>query len=859
MITARDIARSFGVSVLIGIVVAVGLGTLAVWVAAGQVLSAQQVRLDAQRSEVLRGRLLAEIALRQEALHGAGLAAMVTGDPELSPVQLAGAIARSQPLRNSQGVMLSLDLGDGRPAQSLSSARMNAAMKADLAEAISQAQADIDAPSSLVISSARAGGRLLMTTRAELPGGGAIVAAAAFPLTSLLPANAGTGVSLHPSSDSSAISGHEPLPGTGIALKIAPDTAAAVADRGLLTLIAGALLLPAIAIAFLAFLRNGRRLSAAVDLAKTRYQRLSRRQAQRGDRLALVSEHAKDSMALIDAEGVITWTNPAFQTLSGHDSGSLNGQDCRDILDRQELNESGMHRLDLALQSGLGTRLDMMNRASDGRTFWTEFDLIPIPHDASHGEGKPTFLTVERNITERKHTAERLRQAHDAIAYRAMHDSLTDLPNRQYLIDQLSQMLRDCHERGEEVAVLHVDIDRFKEVNDSYGHGAGDKVLQHVSRMMRRSLRHGDFIARVGGDEFVIVAPVDPKATEAERFGERILDAIASPLKIDDAECRVIANVGIAMSGDGPVTAGQLIMDTDIALYEAKKSGPGAVSVFRPAMGKAYSDRQQTLADLKIAVEERQFEPFYMPQIDLADGSLVGFELLARWYHPTRGLQAPAKFVDLAGEAGLIAQIDAMVLEKGLQGLKEMRAEGFDVPRLSINASSRTLCDENFVDWLQFLLDAQNLTPDDLAVEILEETMITDPTDIAARNVQHLNREGFEVELDDFGTGYAAMSNLAMLQLTAVKLDRSLIAPLPDGASESIVRAIISLGRELGLRVIAEGVESAEQTSILKRLRCDVIQGFGIGRPMSLSAAKAWCEETAEDRAPSLMLRQGAI
>ncbi|MEM9500189.1 MAG: sensor domain-containing diguanylate cyclase, partial [Pseudomonadota bacterium] len=245
---------------------------------------------------------------------------------------------------------------------------------------------------------------------------------------------------------------------------------------------------------------------AAAELTRTRHLAARDRQSTRAGRMALASEHSNDSLALMDKSGRIAWTNPAFRKLSGHAKLDLLGRDCRDILDRAPLNAGEAVALNAAIENGIAYRAELLNRGADGTTFWTEFDLIPLSSSRDTDADGLTFLTVERDITQRKKDAERLRQANDAVAYRAMHDSLTDLPNRQYLGDHLSAALKNVSGEGGQLGVLHVDLDHFKEINDTMGHAAGDQILQHVARMMRRSLKRSDFVSRVGGDEFIIVA-----------------------------------------------------------------------------------------------------------------------------------------------------------------------------------------------------------------------------------------------------------------------------------------------------------------------------------------------------------------
>ena len=553
-------------------------------------------------------------------------------------------------------------------------------------------------------------------------------------------------------------------------------------------------------------------------------------------KLALVAENANDSIAIVDGDGVIEWVNKAFASRCGHARRVLVGAEVSSILDRGARNPDAIPLLVDAIGDGLPLRLDLENARRDGSPFWTELDLVPV----GDSDGALRFITIEHDVTERKLDSERLRRANAAVAYRAQHDSLTDLPNRQYLAEHLPDALVEAARTSGRLAVMHLDLDRFKEVNDTLGHAAGDAVLRTVADRVKTLLRPDDFLARIGGDEFILIAPLARGADEARRIGESVISRINEPITFEEKEINVGASVGVALSSDECEDPGQLIINADIALYESKNSGRGSLRIFRSSMGVAYVQRQRLLTELKAAASDRVFEPFYQPQIRLSDNSLVGFELLARWPHPDEGLLAPSRFIEIANDAGLMSEIDTIVLERGLEGLAALRAHGHHVPRVSVNASARSLRSNGYAEWVQFLLDDKNLSPSDLAIEVLEETLITDGGDQAAKTIRRLDAAGFHVELDDFGSGYAAMSNLASMQLSSVKIDRTLVSPLPDKASEAIVRAIVALCHDLGLTVIGEGVETRAHAEILRRLGCDAIQGYAVARPMSWEQANTW-------------------
>ena len=425
------------------------------------------------------------------------------------------------------------------------------------------------------------------------------------------------------------------------------------------------------------------------------------------------------------------------------------------------------------------------------------------------------------------------------LEHRASHDALTELLDRQAAAEYGERSLAVAKKYGDNIALVMVDLDRFKEVNDSYGHAAGDHVLKEVGNRLRSLVRKGDKVARMGGDEFLIIVQSGHQDA-LHKLGRRIVAQVAEPIKFESICCRIGASVGIAISSQSSNDMNELLASADMALYDAKSNGRGTVRFFTYSIAEVYRQRRNIVEAVVKAVERRDFEPYFQPQLSLLTGDLVGFELLARWRTEDGNIKLPSHFLDAASEAGVIAEIDLIILEKGLDSLVSMRAAGLDVSRVSINASEALLRRSNLVDVIGEELIKRDLRPVDLAVEILEETMIDDIEDKAAKTIQSLHKLGVRIELDDFGTGYAALSNLATLNLTAIKLDRSLIKPLPGGANEQIVRAMVALCNELNIQIVAEGAESEAQFELLRVLGCDFIQGYTISKPMNFKTAVNW-------------------
>ncbi|MCV3272386.1 putative bifunctional diguanylate cyclase/phosphodiesterase [Roseobacter sinensis] len=439
--------------------------------------------------------------------------------------------------------------------------------------------------------------------------------------------------------------------------------------------------------------------------------------------------------------------------------------------------------------------------------------------------------------------------ARNNLAHAANHDALTGLLNRRALYDYLSR-LEDGSGGEVTVGVMKLDLDRFKAINDSLGHKAGDDVLIKVARLLLDQARADDLVARIGGDEFVIVMKA-PKSVEAlEQLGHRLVTAISQPIMIEDAACEIGASIGFTIATSAEATPDQLLIEADLALYEAKRSGRGQVFAHSCDLREEFERRRILFAQIDAALAADQFEPHFQPQLCTRTGKLSGCEVLARWRHPERGIVPPATFIAAAEEAGLIRQIDLIMVEKGLDLLESLRDRGYVIPSISVNVSPATLRDPNLSDRLLQEVLARGMTPHDLTVEILETTLIRSEDDHAILSVEQLKKAGFSVVLDDFGTGYASMSTLSRLLFDGIKLDRSLIAPIPNDRAESIVAALTTLSRSLDMRIVAEGVETEEQFSRVKAHGCDVVQGFLVGHPMDAEAFALWYDgfAAAEER-----------
>ena len=418
----------------------------------------------------------------------------------------------------------------------------------------------------------------------------------------------------------------------------------------------------------------------------------------------------------------------------------------------------------------------------------------------------------------------------------AFFDPLTTLPNRALLVDRLEQSLARAARHRRAVAVLFMDIDNFKEINDTYGHAAGDHLLISIAAVLQAALRANDTAARIGGDEFVVVLEDVQDAHEARRAAERLLQALSVPFSYSDRRIDVSVSIGVALGTSRDDRPEALIQQADLALYRAKRSGKARIEVFDEELNREVQERRELEQELRQAVERREFRVFYQPKVLLETGRIVGLEALLRWEHPTKGLVLPAKFIDLAEETGLIQAIGSWVIRQACEQARDLQ-HGNLTAVVSVNLSARQFRQPDLVDQIAAALKRVGLNPASLALEI-PEAVIIERRDSARATLQALKRLGVRIVVDDFGTSYASLQLLKDLPIDFVKLDRSLMANVGrDPQATAIVSTMITVGHALGLKIVAEGVETAQQAAWLRELRCDYAQGFYYGKPTAGSVA----------------------
>jgi diguanylate cyclase len=438
-------------------------------------------------------------------------------------------------------------------------------------------------------------------------------------------------------------------------------------------------------------------------------------------------------------------------------------------------------------------------------------------------KGERVRVAAIRDMTERK-------AAEAQIRFMATHDALTCLPNRTLFRDRLEQELMRARRTGDTVAVLCLDLDRFKEVNDLRGHTAGDALLQQVGARLTAAVRETDTVARLGGDEFAIVQSGLDQPEGAAAFAERLVAAVAQAFELNGEMMVVGVSIGIALFPADGSDAETLLRNADTALYRAKSDGRGTFRMFEPAMDARLQARRALEYDLRQAFVQQQFEVFYQPQAETRSRHVTGFEALVRWWHPKRGMIAPDDFIPLAEETGLIVPLGEWVLRAACAAA----ASWPEHIRVCVNLSPVQFTRSGLVELVETALRAHRLAPERLELEITESVLIKD-SEKALATLHQLKALGVRIAMDDFGTGYSSLSYLQRFPFDKIKIDQSFIRALESNTdSSAIVRAVIGLGRSLKMPVIAEGVETPEQLELLRREHCEEIQGYLIGRPMPL-------------------------
>jgi len=537
-------------------------------------------------------------------------------------------------------------------------------------------------------------------------------------------------------------------------------------------------------------------------------------------KLSSALESTADMVMITNSSGIIEYVNQAFETTTGYSSAEITGKTPRAI-------KSGKHdrafykNLWESILGGNNYQDVLINRKKDGTLYYEEKTITPLKDP----EGNITsFVSTGKDISERMRLQERLH-------YLAHHDELTTLPNRAMFIDRLEQALHHAKRHQRALAVMFLDLDRFKNINDTLGHDLGDALLQDFAQRLCHCLREGDTVARLGGDEFTILLEDMADVSDTTSLAEKILGALSAPFILDSQELFVTTSIGISVYPDDGHDVRTLLKNADTAMYRAKDLGRDNCKFYSAEMSTLTHTRLTLETQLRRALERNEFKLHYQPQIDSTSGAIIGAEALLRWHHPERGLISPADFIPLLEDTGMIIPVGEWVLRTACKQASMWQDSGIPPICMSVNLSTRQLDTPDFAAFVSQALRDTGLGPEYLELEITESMLIQN-AEKTIEIMRAIKETGVSFAMDDFGTGYSSLSYLKRFPIKTLKIDRAFVSNMTeDSDDEAIVKTIIAMAHTLNLEVIAEGVETAEQVALLQKHACRLMQGYYYSKP----------------------------
>jgi diguanylate cyclase (GGDEF)-like protein/PAS domain S-box-containing protein len=459
------------------------------------------------------------------------------------------------------------------------------------------------------------------------------------------------------------------------------------------------------------------------------------------------------------------------------------------------------------------------------------FDIIAT--SIKNSDGTMSKMEVVRNITEQKKVQQSLLEQQQMLHHQAHHDALTGLPNRILFNDRLEQAIQKAKRNETTIALFFIDLDHFKEINDSLGHEIGDSVLKLISTRLRDVIRKEDTLARLGGDEFTVIMENLAQGQNASLLAKKILEVLVDPVVVDHNKLYISSSIGISLYPEDGSSAQNLLKYADSAMYKAKAEGRNNFQFYSAEMTELAFERVVMETSLRVALENEEFVVYYQPQINGKTDEVVGMEALVRWQHPTMGIVSPAKFIPLAESTGLIVELDRFVMKTAMKQLVKWYEKGLNPGKLAMNLAVKQLQRKDFVEVFQKLMEATGCKPEWVELEVTESQIMTNPED-AIKILNKISDIGVELAVDDFGTGYSSLAYLKKLPIDKLKIDQSFVRNLPNAEDDmAIAKAVIALAKSLNLKIVAEGVETKEQKDFIVHNGCENIQGYYYSRPVS--------------------------
>lgn len=527
----------------------------------------------------------------------------------------------------------------------------------------------------------------------------------------------------------------------------------------------------------------------------------------------------------------VEYVNPAFERMTGYSAQEIIGQSLR-VMHGADTQQEGLEILQDILQNQVEGETTLRNYRKDGELYWTRVHIAPVRDES----GVVThFVAAKYDITENRRNQEELE-------FQAWHDALTGLPNRHMLRECLAQALRNRKPGDPPFWVAFLDLDNFKLVNDTLGHTLGDQVLMQVAKRLKEAVHGEDIVARRGGDEFVFILFDHEAPRNAQAALHRIITAISRPLTLESQSFYPSCSIGIAVHPQDGDDTETLIKRADMAMYHAKKQGRNNYQFYSTTLQEEAIERVRMEGALRLALSKGDFELHYQPQVRLSDGALTGMEALVRWQHPEFGLVPPDQFIPLAEETGLILPLGEWILRTACRQAAEWLRKGHPPLRVAVNLSALQFNDAHLPDYIRRVLSDYELPAECLELE-LTETLLMDDVQAASTILQTLAALGVTLSLDDFGTGYSSLAQLKRYPLHIIKIDRSFVCDISPEEGGAIVRTIIKLAHNLGMTVIAEGVETPLQADFLRSHQCDAIQGYFVSKPLSAADFETWMQD----------------
>jgi len=528
----------------------------------------------------------------------------------------------------------------------------------------------------------------------------------------------------------------------------------------------------------------------------------------------------------------IEYVNPAFEKMTGYTFSEAIGKNPLLLHKKDETDYETLKHIDtmkIAMKRGIPFDAVLKSYKKDGKEFWCDLHFYPVKDPDN--EKITHYVGILSDVTENKFFQAQL-ECEQKLKYQATHDVLTGLANRTLLIELLANAIAQAKREHQHIAVMVIDLDGFKFVNDGFGHSSGDKLLEIEAKRLRDTLRTSDTLGRFGGDEFVVIAPHVKDILLLPELIKRLLAVIEEPIFIENQELHMTCSIGLSIYPNDGIDPEMLLKNADAAMYRAKEQGKNTYQFFTSEMHTKIAKRLTVEHGLRHALERNELTLYYQPKLDLKAKSIVGFEALIRWEHPERGLLMPDEFISIAEDSGLIIPIGEWVLRTACIQNKAWQDAGYPPIVVSVNLSPRQFKQKNFVGIVKTILEETNLKPEHLELELTESLIMSNAEEFI-NVLRALKDLGVLLSIDDFGTGYSSLSCLRRFPVNWLKIDRSFVSALGEGEdAASIIKAIISLGHSLNLRVLAEGVETQDQLNTLGEYNCDEIQGFYLSRPM---------------------------